>query len=530
MTTTSNGWSPTRRELLGRGGGALAGVSLASVLAACGGTGVGPATSTTSGVARRGGTLNIGMIGGGSSETIDPNKANNEVDIARVYQLYERLVGYDNAGAPVNQLAAEFTPNSGATQWKMKVLPGVHFHDGSLLTADDVVYSLRYALTHPASGGYADARSAFLTPKGIRALDKTTVQFDLSAPNAVLPTSLAARTLWIFKEGLTDFSKPNGTGPFKYQSFAVGQDSVFTRFDEYRDSGHPYLDSVRITSFSDPTANFHALQSGVIDTMADIDFTFIPLVKANPNLRLLISPQGGGTTTFTMRTDMPPFNDVRVRQAFRLMVNRDLMVSNALSGQATIGNDLFWPADPDYATAIPQRKYDPEQAKSLLKAAGQSNLAVQLYTSTIEVGMLSAATILQAEAAKLGVKVSFDKVAADIYYNNQYLKAPFGQSGWSLRPLLTQWAQLLEYNSPYNETHWHNPRFEALVTQAQKTLDPAARKNLMIEAQQIQWDEGGYIIWGIYKNVDAYSPRVHGLQAANHRWLGGYNFRSVYVD
>jgi peptide/nickel transport system substrate-binding protein len=231
-----------------------------------------------------------------------------------------------------------------------------------------------------------------------------------------------------------------------------------------------------------------------------------------------------------MRTDMPPFDDVRVRQAFRLMVNRDVMVSNALSGQATIGNDLFWPADPDYAAAIPQRKYDPEQAKSLLKAAGQSNLAVQLYTSTIEVGMLSAATILQSEAAKLGVKVTFDKVAADIYYNNQYLKAPFGQSGWSLRPLLTQWAQLLEYNSPYNETHWHNPRFESLVTQAQKTLDENARKNLMVEAQQIQWNEGGYIIWGIYKNVDAYSPRVHGLEAANHRWLGGYNFRSVYVD
>jgi peptide/nickel transport system substrate-binding protein len=206
------------------------------------------------------------------------------------------------------------------------------------------------------------------------------------------------------------------------------------------------------------------------------------------------------------------------------------MVNNALSGQATIGNDLFWPAEPDYATQIPQRKYDPEQAKSLLKAAGQSNLAVQLYTSTIEVGMLSAATILQAEAAKIGVKVTFDKVAADIYYNNQYLKAPFGQSGWSLRPLLTQWAQLLEYNSPYNETHWHNPQFEALVNQAQRTLDPDKRKELMIEAQQIQWNEGGYIIWGIYKNVDAYSPRVHGLEAANHRWLGGYNFRSVYVD
>ncbi len=533
MTTTGNEPQSaiTRRRLLERGGGALTGVSLASVLAACGASGVGPSsgTGTTAGSPHRGGTLKIGMIGGGSSETIDPNKANNEVDIARVYQLYERLVGYDNAGAPVNQLAAEFSPNKSATQWKMKLVPGVKFHDGSPLTADDVVYSLRYALTHPASGGYSDARSAFLTPKGLKAIDPTTVQFDLTAPNAVLPTSLSARTLWIFKAGMTDFSKPNGTGPFKYESFNVGQESVFKKHDEYRISGQPYLDAVQITSFSDPSANFHALQSNVIDTMADIDFSFIKLVQSNPNLRLLTSPQGGGTTTFTMRTDIAPFNDVRVRQAFRLMIDRDVLVSNALAGQATVGNDLFWPADPDYASSIPQRKYDPEQAKSLLKAAGHSDLAVQLYTSTIEVGMLPAATILQGQAAKVGVKVSFDKVAADIYYNNQYLKAPFGQSGWSLRPLLTQWAQLLEKKSPYNETHWNNPKFEALATQAQQTLDETKRRTLLQDAQQIQWNEGGYIIWGIYKNVDAYSPRVQGLQAANHRWLGGYNFRTVSV-
>jgi peptide/nickel transport system substrate-binding protein len=533
MTTTGSGsLSPlTRRQLLERGGGALTGVSLASVLAACGASGVGPSTGTGTGGGspHLGGTLKIGMIGGGSSETIDPNKANNEVDIARVYQLYERLVGYDNSGAPVNQLAAEFSPNKTATQWKMKLRPDVKFHDGSPLTADDVVYSLQYALTHKASGGYSDAKSAFLTPKGIKAIDKTTVQFDLDAPNAVLPTSLSARTLWIFKAGMTDFSKPNGTGPFKYQSFHVGQESVFSKHDEYRESGQPYLDAVQITSFSDPSANFHALQSNVIDAMANIDFSFIKLVKSNPSLRLLISPQGGGTTTFTMRTDIAPFNDARVRQAFRLLVDRDQLVSNALDGQATVGNDLFWPADPDYASSIPQRMHDPEKAKALLKAAGQSDLTVPLYTSTIEVGMLSAATILQAEAAKIGVKVTFDKVASDIYYSNKYLKAPFGQSGWSLRPLLTQWAQLLEYNSPYNETHWHDAKFEALATQAQKTLDADKRKSLMQEAQQVQWDEGGYIVWGIYKNVDAYSPKIQGLQPANHRWLGGYNFRTVSV-
>jgi peptide/nickel transport system substrate-binding protein len=468
------------------------------------------------------------MIGGGSSESLDPNKEYNEVDIARVYQLYERLVTYDDFGAPVNQLAAEFTSNSDATVWKMKVLPGVHFHDGSLLTAADVVYSLMHFVTNPASAGYSDVTSAFITPTGLRAVDPTTVEFTLTAPNAILPTSLAARTLWIFKDGMTDFNKPNGTGPFKYKSFTVGEQSLFERFDLYREHGHPYLDAVEIISFTDPNANFDALRTGVIEAMPDIDFTFIPIVKANPSLSLLESRDGGGTTDFTMACNLPPFNDVRVRQAFRLLCDREEMVANGLSGNGTIGNDLFWPTDPDYDSAIPQRKYDPDQAKYLLKAAGVSS--VSLYTSTIEVGQIASAEILQNAASKIGVTISFNKVAADIYYSDLYLKCPFGQSGWSLRPLSTQFAQTLNYSAQFNETHWHNAQFESLTTQARGTLDPAKRKQLYDDAQLILWNEGGYIIWGFYKNVDAYSAQVHGLHAADDRWLGAYDFRNVWLS
>jgi peptide/nickel transport system substrate-binding protein len=359
-------------------------------------------------------------------------------------------------------------------------------------------------------------------------VDSTTVEFTLTSPNAILPTSLAARTLWIFKDGTTDFTKPNGTGPFKYKSFTVGEQSLFERFDLYREHGRPYLDAVEIISFNDPNANFDALRTGVIDAMSDIDFTFIPIVKANPSLSLLISRDGGGTTDFTMACDEAPFNDVRVRQAFRLLCDREEMVANALSGNGTVGNDLFWPTDPDYDSAIPQRKYDPDQAKYLLKAAGVSS--VSLYTSTIEVGQIASAEILQNAAAKIGVSISFNKVAADIYYSDLYLKAPFGQGGWSLRPLATQFAQTLSNGAQFNETHWHNAQFQSLTTQARSTLDPAKRKQLYDEAQLLLWNEGGYIIWGFYKNVDAYSTQVQGLHAADDRWLGAYDFRNVYLS
>ena len=513
----------TRSELLRLGAGAaLSSSAIGGILSA--------APAAAAATPKRGGTFVVGMIGGGSSESIDPNKEFNETDIARVYQLYERLVTYDRHGKPVNQLAKEFTPNKNATVWKMKVLPNVHVHDGSLLTAADIVYSLRWMATHKAAAGYSDVKSAFITAKGVRALDKSTVEFRLSAPNAILPTSLAARTIWIFKNGMTDFTKPNGTGPFKYKSFKPGENSVFVRNDLYRLHGGPYLDAVQITSFSSASSCFNAVASGSTMAMSDIDFTFVPLVKSNPKLRLLVSDHGGGTTDFTMACNLPPFNNVKVRQAFRLLTDRKTMVANALSGNGTIANDLFWPTDPDYASALPQRQYDPEQAKSLLKAAGHANLKTTLYTSTIEVGQIASAEILQADAKKIGVTINFNKVAADVYYSDKYLKAPFGQSGWSLRPLPTQFAQVLSSSAPYNETHWYNKRFDSLVNQAKRQLNPAKRKELLVEAQKMLYNEGGYIIWGNYKNVDAVAKNVQGLQSADDRWLGAYNFRNVYLS
>lgn len=263
----------TRGQFLRLGAGAALSTALGGALTA---TSAAAASGPT-----RGGTFQLGMIGGGSSESVDPNKEFNETDIARVYQLYERLVTYDSHGNPTNQLAEEFSPNKDATVWKMKVLPGVHFHDGSVMTAADVVYSLQYMASHKAAAGYSDVTSAFITPKSVRALDPTTVEFTLTSANAILPTSLAARTIWIFKNGTTSFTKPNGTGPFKYKSFTPGENSVFVRNDLYREHGGPYLDAVEITSFSSASSCFNALVAGQTMAMSDIDFTFVPIVKGS---------------------------------------------------------------------------------------------------------------------------------------------------------------------------------------------------------------------------------------------------------
>ena len=159
-----------------------------------------------------------------------------------------------------------------------------------------------------------------------------------------------------------------GTGPFRLKSFTPGQRSVHARFANYCLDGKPYLDQVTIIDIDDANARMNALISGQVQAIADVPYTQTKVITQQPSL-VLFNNEGGGWLTLCMRIDQEPFTDVRVRQAFRLIVDRNQMLQNALAGFGRIANDLYAPFDPAYLQ-VPQREQDLEKAKSLLRAAG----------------------------------------------------------------------------------------------------------------------------------------------------------------
>lgn len=476
---------------------------------------------------RRGGRLRVGMVGGGTSETLNPNRQVNEIDTGRSHLLYERLVDFNPDGSLFNQLATEFSANANGAVWKIKVRPGVIFHDGSTLTADDVVYSLRYILD-PSTTSEGREDIIFMTPNGIRALDPSTVEIRLDQPNAILPTNLSSRAIYIFKKGTTSFDTPNGTGPFKFKSWTRGERSLFVRHDRYRQHGGPYLDELEMISIDDPTTRINALIGGQIDAIAYLDPQFASTVLANSNLRLL-QHDAGGYTCQLVEVDKAPFTDNRVRQAFRYMVDRKAVIQTALLGYGLLGNDLPCPFDPDYAHEIPQRAYDPEKAKFLLKQAGQANLTVSLYTSNVAPGMLESSVLIAEQAKKVGVTITIDKVPASQYWTDRYMKAKFECTAWGQRPLASQIAQGYNLKSASNETDWYRPDFDKITNQARMTLDPKKRHELYVATQRMLWDQGGYIIWGFYRYLDATSSKVHGIVPSSVRPLGWYTLTDAYL-
>jgi len=238
-------------------------------------------------------------------------------------------------------------------------------------------------------------------------------------------------------------------------------------------------------------------------------------------------------TPICMRVDAPPFNDVRVRRAMRLIANRPQMVSQALDGHGRIGNDLYAPFDEAYNRALPQRHQDIAQARSLLRAAGRSDLRVDLQTTNGAVGMNEGAQVFAQQARAAGVTVNVKILDSQAFYSDNYLKWAFSTDFWGSRNYLSQVAAGSLPTSPYNETHWPaNKKFLSLYSQALRTVNRKKQREILHEMQKMEYDSGGYIIWGFSTLLDGYSTKVKGLKTGDKGVLPlngfGHGYRTIW--
>jgi peptide/nickel transport system substrate-binding protein len=525
-----NGSTITRRRLLTAG----ATLSSAAVLAACTSGNSSPGSRSSSAAAasfgkpKHGGTLTVGMSTGGPSDTLDPNAAVSTVDAARADNLFDHLTTLTIDGTTQLELAESFEPNSNATLWTIKLRKGVTWHDGSPFTADDVIYTLR-RIGAPKSTLAGVSTVAVMDLASLKKIDTYTLQIPLNVPIADLTPSFSIFYMAIIKDGTTSFTHPIGTGPFMFQSWKAGESSTFVRNPHYWLGSMPYADKLVLTSITDDTARLNALLGGQVDCVELLSFAQAKAMQASNQVQLLI-PKPSNIVPMTMAVDTPPFNDVRVRQAFRLIAGRPQLVQVAQDGFGNVGNDLFGKGFPYYDYKLSQRVQDIDQAKSLLKKAGQENLSVTLNSSSVAPGMLESATAFASQAQKAGVNVTIKNIPAADYYGSGYLKYGFGQSQWNADTIPQWMEQAVVKGAPYNETHWNLPSFNDLFTRARGELNPAKRAAMFDELQSILWNSGGYIIWGLVPFIDGLAPNVHGATPNPAQDLSNYMFRQYWLS
>lgn len=492
----------------------------------------GMAASAKAATPKRGGNLRLGMTGGSSSDTISASNTVTELDNPRILALFEPLVSVDLQGTVSNVLAELFEPNSTATEWTIRLRNGLTFHNGKAVTAQDVLFSLQ-RIVDPKAPLPGATPLAPVDLANAKILDTLTLRLPMKTPYADFPGGISAPEYFSIVPADYDVKNPVGTGPFKYQSFTPGQQSVYTRNENYWRTGKPYLDTLTIIDFPTDDAAFSALQGGVIDVFAIAPVALMGELGSNGPIKALVS-KPGQWVPFTMRVDSPPFDDPRVRQAMRLLVDRQQMVDVALGGYGAVGNDVFSPWDSCYDASAWKRDRDVDKAKSLLKQAGHSDLTVELVTSDIATGAVRMAEVLTQQAQDAGVTIKLRKVTTDVIYGPQYLNWPFSQDWWNYKPYLAQVAMEMLTTSPFNETHWAKwpsyDRYYKLYNQAQATLDAGKRCDIIHEMQKIDFEEGALIIPCFNKNVDLMASNVNGFQSTNTGYaLGNYGFADAWL-
>lgn len=458
----------------------------------------------------------IGTESAGAAVTMDPAFAALNDDAYQQNLVYNKLVQVDSNFQTVPGLAKSWSVSEDGKTWTFELEQGVTFHDGKPFTSKDVVWTFR-RLIDPAVGSPAAALMGFLQADGIVAVDDDTVQIITAEPVAELPLLIANKYTAIVQDGATSEvlkSKGVGTGPFMQDVYDIAQDTrIFQRNPNYWREGLPKAACIDLKVITEEVSRIAAIQSGSVDLIVQAGPATVTTLGSDPGVQLVVSESAGGYINLSMQTDQPPFNDVRVRQAMKAVVDRQLVVDTVLLGNGIVGNDNpVAPTNPlaFRDTAIPR---DVEKAKALLAEAGYPDgIDVDLNTGEAGPGYVLMAQVYQQMAAEAGIRVNLINNPPDTYWDVVWMKTPFFVSSWGGRSAPEALAYTFLSDAEYNEGNWKNPEYDQLVLGSRTEMDAEKRASMQKKAQEILTEEGGLIIPAFLSDVVALRTGCEGFK------------------
>ena len=470
---------------------------------------------------KKGGILKMGLGGGETTDTLDPGLGDSPVPAAVNRQWGDNLVNITPDGQIEPRLAESFSNNADGTEWTFNIRQGVKFHDGTDLTADDVVATFKRHSDENSKSG------ALGIMQGITSIEASgnAVIMKMDTGNADLPFLLSDYHLVIQPKGGVD--NPNaaiGTGCYKLISAEPGVRYAFEKNADYWDEGRGHYDGVEIIVINDATARTSALQSGQVDCINRIDPKVAKLLARSPGV-VVSNVSGRGHYVFIMHTDTAPFDNNDLRLALKYSINRQEMVDKILNGYGGIGNDTPINAAYPLFTPMEQHEYDPAKAAEHYKASGHDGSPIELIVAdTAFPGAVDAAALFQQSAQAAGIPLTIQRVPDDGYWSDVWNVKPFCASYWSGRPVQDQmWSTAYLSTADWNDTKYKNPELDALILQARAETDTAKRTELYAQIGQLVHDDGGVICPMFNDFIFASSDKITGIEAdPNDDLMGGW--------
>lgn len=479
----------------------------------------------------KGGKLRAGILGA-TSNTNDPALRQDEFGVMAAYTTFNHLVELKADKTIAPELAESWEAKPGATEWVFNLRKGVEFHNGKTLDANDVIYSIN---RHRGEASQSGAKSLMASITDIKALDSHQILVTLNSPNADLPFNFSGDHLAISPADFEDWMKPVGTGGYVQTSFEPGVRATWTRNPNYWKEGRAHVDEVEFLVLNDPQARIAALQSGQIDALGLVDPAAVDMLRRTEGMQI-INSAGGQFWSYSLNCRKGPFTDPNLRLAMKYGIDRQKILDLVLRGNGAIGNDQpLAKTDPFFNPDIAQRPYDPDQALFYLRKAGMDNLSIKLDTSDATFANSANVGQIYAQGAKKGgIDLEVVRQPADGYWDQVWLNVdhPMTTGVWMGRPTADMMMSMVYASTaPWNEAFWGNARFDELLVAARGELDQAKRKAMYWEMQSLIHDDGGHVIPVFADFIDAYGPRVRGLEASPAWYLMGARFTErVWLD
>lgn len=427
--------------------------------------------------------------------SLDPAQTKDMVTWAFMYNVSDSLIYFNWETQEYEPaIATEWTVSDDGLEYTFTIRDGVKFHNGDTMTVDDVVFSLNRAIESSFTAQTNGCMDHFekVDDSHVKAVLKYAYSPFIEIMTNPSYAIVSERAVKECEAAGKDFGRePVGCGAYKLKSWQSGNKLEFERFDDYY-RGTPKMKYINWTIITDPSAGAMALESGEIDYYYKISNPDFKHLSELPNLQSKVDEKGFGLFDITFNTTDGPFTDINLRKAVAYAINRKEIAIGGDDGFGVVDDCWCATGATGYLPDFKWYDQDLEKAKECLAAAGYPNGIDVVFTQDSSDTYMAPAEIMQAQLAKVGINVTFEKLQRSVWIDtvsgNRQFQASLRMTNhvvndaeYLLRRRLTS-AMLGGGN---NYSGYQNPEFDKLVDEVTVEKDETKRNEIFRQCYEM---------------------------------------------